>query len=152
MADLRIIASQSPLARPVVAASSRPWLTPVVASAAALAGCVYLATHDPNDPRVLMPECPTKMLTGLDCPACGGLRMVRALVTGHWSAAVHDNVVLLACVPFVAYVWVRWLVAGLSGRTYSFTVSRRWGYVILGTALLWMVVRNLPGWPLKPGG
>src|SRR5664279_769406 len=119
MADARVKAPPSPLARAVVAGTTRPWLTPVVAAAVALAGCAYLATHDPNDPRVLMPECPTKMLTGLDCPACGGLRMVRALLTGHWSAAVHDNVVLLACVPFVAYVWVRWLVAGLRGTTYK---------------------------------
>jgi hypothetical protein len=152
MADARLTAPPSLLARSVVAGSSRAWLTPVMAAAVALAGCAYLATHDPNDPRVLMPECPTKMLTGLDCPACGGLRMVRALLTGNWSAAVHDNVVLLACVPFVAYVWVRWLVAVLRGRAYSFAISRRGAYVILGVAAVWMVVRNLPGWPLKPGG
>lgn len=152
MADTRFAAAQQGLARPVAMGSARPGLTPVIAGGLAMAGCAYLATHDPNDPRVLMPECPTKMLTGLDCPACGGLRMVRALLTGHWSAAVHDNVVLLACLPFVAYVWVRWVVAGLTGRSYSFTISRRGGYAILGVALLWMVVRNLPGWPLKPGG
>ena len=99
-----------------------------------------------------MPECPTKMLTGLDCPACGGLRMVRALLTGHWSAAVHDNVVLLATMPFVLYVWARWLLAGLTGRAYSFALTRRGAYVVLGVAVAWMVVRNLPGWPLKPGG
>jgi Protein of unknown function (DUF2752) len=130
----------------------RPWVAPVFASLAGLAGCAYLATHDPNDPHQLMPQCPTKMLTGLDCPACGGLRMVRALITGHWSAAVHDNVVLLALMPFVGYVWLRWLVAGLRGKTYTFAISKRGGYTILALALVWMVVRNLPGFPLKPGG
>ena len=127
------------------------WRMPVLTTAAALAGCAYLATHDPNDPSVLMPLCPTKWLTGLDCPACGGLRMVRAVLTGHWSAAVHDNAVLLALLPFVGYVWLRWLLAGLRGRQYSWTISRRGGYVVLAVALAWMVVRNLPGWPLKPG-
>ncbi len=133
-------------------APRRYWLAPVAATLGALAACTYLATHDPNDPNALMPECPTKMLTGLDCPACGGLRMVRALLTGHWSAAVHDNVVLLATMPFVLYVWARWLLAGLTGRAYSFALTRRGAYVVLGVAALWMVVRNLPGWPLKPGG
>lgn len=127
------------------------WRVPSLTTAAALVGCAYLATHDPNDPSVLMPQCPTKWLTGLDCPACGGLRMVRALLTGHWSAAVHDNAVLLALLPFVGYVWVRWLVAGLRGQEYRWTISRRGGYAVLAVALAWMVVRNLPGWPLKPG-
>ena len=125
---------------------------PVLASAAALVGCAYVATHDPNDPAVLMPECPTRLLTGLDCPACGGLRMVRALLTGNWSAAVHDNIVLLACLPFVAYVWMRWLVAGLRGQAYTFAVSRAGSFAVVGVAGLWMLVRNLPGWPLRPGG
>ena len=127
------------------------WRAPVLASIAALAGCAYLATHDPNNPSVLMPQCPTKLLTGLDCPACGGLRMVRSLLTGHFSAAAHDNVVLLALLPFIAYVWIRWTVAGLRGRPYSWTISRRGSYAVLASALVWMLVRNLPGFPLKPG-
>ncbi len=135
-----------------VAPVRHAWLAPAAAAAVALAGCAYLATHDPNDPNQLMPECPTKWLTGLDCPACGGLRMVRALITGHWSGAVHDNAVLLALLPLMGYVWVRWLVAGVRGTTYRFVIGRRTGFVILGVALVWMVVRNLPGFPLKPGG
>ena len=139
------IGPEGPIERPA------SWRAPVIAGAIALAGCAYLATHDPNDPSVLMPQCPTKLLTGLDCPLCGGLRMVRALVTGHWSAALHDNAVLLALVPLVGYVWLRWLVAGLRGTAYQFSFSRRAGYAVLGLAVVWMVVRNLPGWPLKPG-
>ena len=78
-------------------------------------------------------------------------RMVRALVTGHWSAAVHDNAVLLACLPLVAYVGLRWLVAGIRGQAYTFGISKRGAYAVLGVAVVWSVVRNLPGWPLKPG-
>jgi hypothetical protein len=148
VADLTAVTARVAASR---AARDVPWAAPVLATLAALAGCAYLATHDPNDPHSLMPQCPTKLLTGLDCPACGGLRMVRALLTGHWSTAVHDNVMLLALTPFVGYVWVRWLVAGLRGKTYTFTLSRRAGWAVLAVALVWMVVRNLPGWPLKPG-
>jgi len=149
MAEPASAAGPIPASRRVVRPAA--WSAPAVAAGLALIGCAYLATHDPNNPAVVMPQCPTKLLTGLDCPMCGGLRMVRALVTGNWSAAVHDNAVLLALVPFAGYVWLRWLAAGLRGRPYQVSFSRRGGYLVLGLALAWMVVRNLPGWPLKPG-
>jgi hypothetical protein len=116
----------------------------------AVAGCAYLAVQDPNDPNALLPKCPTKLLTGLDCPACGGLRMVRALITGHWSAAVHANLFLLVLTPVVLVVWARWLVSGLTGGTFQPRLSKHTAYVLLAVALVWMVVRNLPGWPLHP--
>lgn len=150
MVDLRPPAP-SPAQEVAPAPSQRGWLAPALLAGGALVGCAYLAAHDPNDPDVLMPLCPTKLLTGLDCPACGGLRMVRGLVTGHWSAAVHDNAVLLACLPLVAYAWVRWLVAGMRGQAYTLTISKRGACAILAVAAVWTVVRNLPGWPLKPG-
>jgi hypothetical protein len=127
--------------------------TPQLALAAgALVGCAYLAFNDPNDPRALMPQCPTKMLTGLDCPLCGGLRMVRSLITGNLSAAVHDNLVLLLCLPVVLVVWGRSVVGGLTGHPRPFSMSRRTGFVVIGVAVCWAVVRNLPGFPLRPGG
>jgi hypothetical protein len=109
----------------------------------ALGGCAYLATHDPYDPSEPMPKCPLKLLTGLDCPLCGGLRMMRSLLTGQWSDAVHANVLLLVLTPFVVYVWARWLVASLTGREYRVQVSRRAWVAVAVVAVVWMVVRNL---------
>jgi hypothetical protein len=130
----------------------RTWVAPVALTIAALASCAYVATHDPNNPATLMPKCPTKLLTGLDCPLCGGLRMVHNVIVGHWSSAVHDNLVLLLSLPLVLVVWVRWLVAGVTGREFAFSLSKRWTYGLLIIAGVWAIVRNLPGWPLKPGG
>ena len=62
---------------------------PVAGIAVALAGCAYVAVNDPNNPSTLMPKCPTKLLTGLDCPFCGGLRLVHDLLNGQWLAAAH---------------------------------------------------------------
>src|SRR5690348_11375722 len=84
------------------------WVAPVAVGVVALGGCAYLATHDPYDPSEPMPQCPFKALTGLDCPLCGGLRMVRSLLTGQWSDALHANALLLVAVPFVVYAWGRW--------------------------------------------
>ena len=99
-----------------------------------------------------MPQCPTKLITGLDCPACGGLRMVRALTTGHWSAALHDNLFLLVLTPFVLLVWLRWFVASVSGGAYRPVLSSRTSYALLVVAVVWTVVRNIPAWPLHPLG
>jgi hypothetical protein len=126
------------------------WVAPVAVGLLALGGCAYVATHDPYDPNQPMPHCPFKALTGLDCPLCGGLRMVRSLLTVHWSDALHANALLLVAVPFVAYAWVRWLVASLTGRPYRVNVSRRTWVVVLVVAVVWTVVRNLPGFPLQP--
>ena len=129
---------------------ARPWVPPALLGLAAIAGCAYLGVQDPNDPGSLLPKCPTKLLTGLDCPACGGLRMVRALITGHWSAAVHANLFLLALTPVVLFVWARWLVSSLTGGRYQPRLTKRTAYVLLVVAVVWTVVRNLPGWPLHP--
>lgn len=130
----------------------RAWLAPTILVVGAVAGCAYVATHDPNDPSEPMLKCPTKLITGLDCPFCGGLRLVRALLTGQWSAAIHANLLLLVCLPFVLYAWTRWLVASVTGGAYSVRIPRRAGYAVLAVALVWTVVRNLPGFPLQPLG
>jgi hypothetical protein len=130
--------------------ATRPWLAPVVLGLVAVAGCAYLGVENPNDPGSLLPRCPTKMLTGLDCPVCGGLRCVRALTTGQWSAAVHANLLLLVVLPFAVVAWLRWLAATVTGGAYQPTLSKRTSYALLVVAVLWMVVRNLPAWPLHP--
>ena len=132
-------------------AADRAWVTPVCVTLAALCACAYVTLQDPDNPHTLMPQCPTKMLTGLDCPLCGGLRMVHNLIVGHWSTAMHDNLLLLIATPFVVVLWVRWVFARVTGRAFTFMLSRRWTYALLVLAAVWMVVRNLPGWPLKPG-
>ena len=63
---------------------TRPWLAPVSVAVAAAAGCLYLQWQDPSAPDAMLPRCPTKMLTGLDCPLCGSLRCVRALTRRGW--------------------------------------------------------------------
>jgi hypothetical protein len=130
----------------------KPWLAPLALALVSLAGCAYLGWQDPNDPSSALPRCPTKMLTGLDCPACGSLRCVRALTSGQWSAAVHANLFFLVLAPFVVVAWLRWVVASMTGGSYQPSMSKRTAYLLLGVSVAWMVVRNLPAWPLHPLG
>ena len=117
--------------------------SPIVAALVAGAGCAYLALNDPNDPGVLMPACPTKLVTGLDCPACGGLRMVRALLHGDIRAAARANAFLLVLTPVVAVLWVLWVRSAWRGRPSGLRLSRPVAFAVLTTALAWTVARNL---------
>ena len=109
-----------------------------------LVGLAYVGLVNPHQPGSLFPPCPFKLLTGWDCPACGGLRMTHDLLHGEVSAAVVDNVYLLIGLPLLA-VWALWRAP--RGRRVLTPVLL---VVLLVTATAWTVVRNLPGFPLVP--
>ncbi|CAN7404755.1 DUF2752 domain-containing protein [Mycolicibacterium frederiksbergense] len=117
----------------------------LVGAGVAVAGALaYIGLADPHRPGFLFPGCPFKALTGLDCPACGGLRMTHDLLNGDLAAAVVDNVFLLVALPALA-VWlvVRWR-RGLTLMPMAATVT------VVVAAVAWTVVRNWPGFPLVP--
>src|SRR5215831_4871237 len=70
--------------------------------ACARAAVVYVAVVDPHRRTALLPRCPTKLITRLDCPACGGLRLLHDLVHADLRAALHDNPFLLLAGPVLA--------------------------------------------------
>jgi hypothetical protein len=125
--------------------SSRGRLYGALGTGALLAGgLAYVGIGDPHNPRFLFPACPFKLLTGLDCPACGGLRMTHDLLHGDLSAAVVDNVFLLVGLPaLLAWVVIRW-------RLGKPIMPMPAVVVIIVAAVTWTAVRNLPGFPLIP--
>ncbi len=85
-------------------------VAPLALGGVALVGTSYLALVDPNEPGHY-PLCPTKALTGLDCPGCGGLRAVHSLATGDLLGALdHNAFVVLVVLPALVAVGVAWLV------------------------------------------
>lgn len=104
----------------------------------------YLAVVDPHRPGAVFPFCPFKLLTGWDCPACGGLRMTHDVLHGNLSAAVVDNVFLLIGLPLLA-VWSLW-----RRHRDRQIVTMPLIMVVVVAAVVWTVVRNLPGFPLVP--
>ncbi|MEU5210255.1 DUF2752 domain-containing protein [Streptomyces sp. NPDC020742] len=110
------------------------------------AAALYLWHTDPHRPGQALIPCPFRMMTGILCPGCGGTRMAYDLMHGDVVTAFHDNAVLLTLgVPAVAYVAVRWLVAGLRGRPYRLKLNARGNAVVFSIAAVWMVARNLVG-------
>ncbi len=111
----------------------------------AVGALTYIGLVDPPQPGSVYPGCPFKMLTGWNCPACGGLRMTHDLLHGDLAAAAADNVFLLVGLPLLA-LW--WLWRNRSGRpVFTPTVI----VAVAVAAVAWTVLRNLPGFPLVPG-
>lgn len=130
---------------PSLTTISRGRLYGALGTGAVLAGAVtYVGLADPHRPGFLFPGCPFKMLTGLNCPACGGLRMTHDLLHGDLSAAVVDNVFLLVSLPLLAaWLVVRW-------KRGQRLMPMPAAVAIFVAAIAWTVVRNWPGFPLVP--
>ncbi len=113
-----------------------------------IAATAYTIAIDPHERSSVFPPCPTKLLTGLDCPLCGGLRLVHDAGHGDVSAMLHDNVFLLVLSPLLAWFAYRIVAERRAGRTYA---PPRWlSWSLLAASIGWMVLRNLPFWPWKP--
>lgn len=108
------------------------------------AGVAYVGLADPHNAHSLFPLCPFKFLTGWNCPACGGLRMVHDVLHGDLAGAVTDNVFLIVGLPMLV-VWIL-----LRRRHQASPLPVPAVVTIAAVAIAWTVLRNLPGFPLIP--
>ena len=118
---------------------------PAAGSGALLAGALgYVGLVDPHNTNSAYPFCPFKLLTGWNCPLCGGLRMTHDLLHADLAASINDNIFLLAGIPML----VGWV---LLCRRYSKPALPIPALLtIIVAAVAWTVLRNLPGFPLVP--
>ena len=87
----------------------------LLGSPALMAGALgYVGLVDPHKPGSFFPQCPFRLLTGLNCPGCGALRMTHDVLHGDLVAAINDNVLLLVAIPLLAG-WV--LLRRRSGKS-----------------------------------
>ena len=121
---------------------SRPWLGPLSVGAAALGACGALTlSHRALD---LVPDCPFRAVTGLDCPLCGGTRAVRALAGGDVVAAAGHNLVVVALLPLLAYAYLRWAGAGVGVSVPRLALPPWFPRVVVAVVVVFAVARNLP--------
>jgi hypothetical protein len=131
-----------PLRRPL-RSLRHPAAAPLAALAAGAAACWYLYGTDPHQSGHLLPRCPFNWTTGLLCPACGGTRLVYDLLHGDPARALHENALLFALTPVMAWAAGRWVVEGLRGRRWRPVLNARAQYVLMWVALAWTLVRNV---------
>lgn len=118
---------------------------PAALAGAAAAGVGVLSLLDVTETSIL-PPCPFLAITGLWCPFCGGTRAMDALVAGDVGVALGLNLLVVVAVPLVVAEWLRWSIGRARGRETSFmNVSTRTLAVVSAIALVYAVLRNLPG-------
>ncbi|MEV0679740.1 DUF2752 domain-containing protein [Actinosynnema sp. NPDC050436] len=116
---------------------------PVAVAVAAVGAGVGLLFSDPGGAGSWWPACPLYALTGIQCPACGSTRMVHALLHGDLAAAWRFNAVMLvAGLPLLAWLWVRWLRSARRGERTP-PLPAKVGVPVVALAVVWMLVRNL---------
>ena len=103
-----------------------------------------VATYLLLAPKKYLPACPIHSLFGIYCPACGGTRAMRALLTGDFRNAIHDNALLCTVPFFVAIGW--FFQKRYSNRNVQ--VIYTLGLMIL--TLGFTIIRNMNHSPLAP--
>ena len=127
---------------------------PLAVAGVTLLAAGYVGLVDPNAPGHY-PLCPTKALSGLDCPGCGGLRSVHSLLHGDVAGALdHNALVVLVVLPLALVLWARWFRREWRGpepegaddapvRAPDPVASPQLLWALLALAVVFTVVRNV---------
>jgi len=117
-------------------------ITAVVAAGALTSACVYTAMVDPNTSGAY-PQCPLRLITGVDCAMCGGMRAVHAMLGGDIMRAASQNLLVVVLAPFAAWATIQWFATQWGVRVPSLPTRPWMAPVLLVVALVFSVVRNL---------
>jgi hypothetical protein len=125
-----------------IAATRSRLRAPVALGVATLAATAVVAVRDPNVAQSYG-LCPMYALTGLWCPACGGLRATHDLVHGDLAGAWAMNPVWVLAVPLLVALWVMWVVRAAGRR--PMPSGRAWmPWTVLVVVFAFTVLRNIP--------
>lgn len=106
---------------------------------------IYIyAKFDPEDS--FFPKCPFYWATGLKCPGCGSQRALHQLLHLNLGAAFQNNACLVLSIPLITFLIV---ADRLRFRYPGLYFTRRnpiMSWTILGSILLWWILRNIFGW------
>lgn len=133
----------------------RPY-TLYILCAIALAAIVWVLFNYNPETAGFYPRCPSKVLTGYNCPGCGSLRGLHALLHGNIAAAWHYNAALPVALGLLATLGL----AGIHRRAWAASrvgeparrMSRKVAAVtdhpafpvaILAATTAWTILRNL---------
>lgn len=122
-------------------------VAPALAAAGGFgAACVLDLINDPTQPgNGTLPICPSKLLFGIDCPGCGGQRMLYSLLHGDVVGALHYNAVSLVFLLMLLWALVASTLGRLRGQWRPTWINGRWTpKIVMGVFIAWFVIRNLP--------
>jgi hypothetical protein len=119
-------------------------LAGIILAGATMAVCAVVYFFNPTTSR-LYPACRLHQLTGLNCPGCGMTRAFHALLHGDLMTALRDNALFIALMLAAAFR-AAWFVPGwIRNRPNGGFFPAKFLWLLLGLALVFSVLRNLPG-------
>jgi hypothetical protein len=119
--------------------------SPSVLAGAVLTASVLLHLRDPHRSGS-WGYCPWLVLTGTQCPGCGGLRAVNDLTNGNVAGAASSNLLFVGAIPLMLFFWGRTFLDRWRGVT-RVVDSRKvvtWSTVGLMVVAAFWIIRNLP--------
>ncbi|MCI6671559.1 MAG: DUF2752 domain-containing protein [Prevotella sp.] len=92
-----------------------------------------------------MPKCSFKMLTGLNCPACGIQRFIHTLLHGEPLRAIKYNYFMVYSIPYAVLLLVGWLLPRSVWKTKieRITHHRIAVGIYIAAFLVWFILRNI---------
>lgn len=117
----------------------------VCAGIFALAALVALLFFFNPVEHAFFPRCFFRVITGWDCPGCGGLRAAHQLLHGEVRAAFVLNPLLVLALPFAAYFTARpWVERWAGCKLPQPFQSVKWLWLAAAVVVAFGVLRNFP--------
>jgi hypothetical protein len=91
----------------------------------------------------IYPVCLFHRLTGLDCPACGSLRALHALLHGDFIAALHFNAFLVLSLPIFAWLGFVFVWRETHGLP-AIKIHPLWLWLYFAAFVTFGILRELP--------
>lgn len=114
-------------------------------SIVSLGACVFYYYIDPSQYKMI-PKCPIKIMTTLDCPGCGFQRALHAVLHGNFIEAIHYNLFLLFAIPLTCIWYVNSIVIERTshhGYKVKLLKLNSWiVYIYIFSYICWFFIRN----------
>lgn len=110
---------------------------------ALLLTCMIVVVYYYLDPSLIpwMPKCHFKLITGLDCPACGNQRALHSMLHGDWLLAWEYNPFLIISSPYL--LALAFSVVLPNCKTKSAIQDRHIARFYLIAMCVWWILRNI---------
>jgi len=130
-------------------ARSPRWMLPVAVLGCFAGAAAFVLYTDPTEADAsTVPTCAVKLVSGFDCPGCGGTRAFFYALHGNIPAAARHHAVFIFALPFLIYLYVAWAGERVFRRRLpQLRVTPRMIGFFLGAWGVFTVVRNLPWAP-----